>query len=180
MEKPTIINLMRTMTVNKSVDLEELHNVLPNKTKLYLGRPEMLVMKMENGRNIQMFRKGTVQILGRVTEEEAESMREEFIMKLKTHTTMWPCQVTKLTVSNLVVSVQLKTALCLQKIALTDSDVFHETELFPAALIRKWHPVHIAVFHTGRIILTGLKSITQCYTVMDMLLPFLKCNHLIK
>ena len=54
--------------------------------------------------------------------------------------------------------------------------VFYETELFPAALIRKWHPAHVAVFHNGKVIVTGLKTLSAFYNVMKSLLDFLPQN----
>ena len=167
------------MKLNHPIALEEVHRAHPNDTTLHLGRPEMLVMKMSNNRNMQMFRGGRVQILGCVPDTEAESMRRELIAKLRRINTMQHSQVTKMTVSNLVISVQLKKALCLRKIALTNSDLFHETELFPAALIQKWSPIHIAVFHTGRIILTGLKSVEQFHEVLSSLTALLESSHIL-
>lgn len=177
MENPTIINLMRNMKVNQPIPLEEFHQSYLDSTKLYRGRPEMLVMKMTNGRNIQCFRGGKVQILGRISDMEAESMSLEFIKKLRLIKKMQNSQLTKMTVSNLVMSAQLKKNICLQKIASTDANFFHEIELFPAALIQKWYPIHIALFHTGRIIMTGLKSVEQFYEVMSTLNSFLKTSN---
>ena len=157
MEDPHIINLMRNMDVNCRIDLEVIHQLHPNSTKLYRGRPEMLVMTLSNNRNVQMFRKGKIQILGCIPNDVAEKMTNEVIMKLKEVVTMNLCQVTKMTVSNMVVSTQLKRKLCLRKIAMSDANLLHEIELFPAALIRKWHPVHIALFHNGKVIFSGFK-----------------------
>ena len=178
MENPIIINQMRNMKVNHPIALEEVHQEYPNATKLYRGRPEMLIMKMTSGRNLQMFRGGKVQILGRVSEAEAEDMRLEFIAKLSRINKMHQTTVTEMTVSNLVVGVQLKKAICLRKIESSDSDLFHEIELFPAALIRKWHPVHVALFHTGKVILTGLKSMKHFYDIMKTLLLFLETSNI--
>lgn len=176
MEIPTVINMMRNMKVNRRIPLEEVHRTFPNHTKLYRGRPEMVVMKMATGRNMQMFRGGKVQILGCVSEEDAESMCLEFIEKLKQIRTMEQCQVTKMTVSNLVMSVQLAKTVCLHKIKSTNADVFYEVEIFPASLIQKWHPVHIAVFNTGRVIFTGLKSLEHYYEIYSNLTSFLKAS----
>ena len=179
MENPIILNLMRNMEINCTIPLEELHHTYPNDSKLYRGRPEMLVMKMKNGRNMQAFRGGKVQILGCVSDMEAESMRLNFMMKLRQINAMRHAQVTVMTVSNLVISVQLKNVLHLHKLNSTSADFFHEMELFPAALIRKWHPVHIAVFHNGRVILTGLKSVEHFHEIMSTLISFLKTSHML-
>ena len=176
MENPAIINLMRSMSVEGGIVLEDMHRMYPSNTKLYSGRPEMLVMRMMNGRNMQMFRRGKVQILGRITDGEAENMRLELITKLRTLNVTRP--VTAMTISNLVVSATLKKKLCPKKTAWTDYNVFHEMELFPAVLIRKWHPVHIALFlQTGEVILTALKSTNDFYVIMNELCSFLEDSH---
>ena len=177
MENPIIINLMRIMNVDCRIDLETLHISHPKCTKLYRGRPEMLLMTMRNGRNVQMFRGGKVQILGCIPNDVAESMRNEVIMRLRKVYSMQLSQVTKMTITNMVVSARLRRKICLRKIATSDVNLFHEIELFPAALIRKWHPVHIALFHNGKVILTGLKSVEQFYEIMSTLTSFLEsCN----
>ena len=78
----------------------------------------------------------------------------------------------------MVVSVQLQQKLCLRKIVMSDANLFHEIELFPAALIRKWYPMHIAAFHNGKVIVTGLKSVKQFYDVMSVLITFLESTHI--
>lgn len=159
MELPTIINLMRTMTIKQHVNIEEVHRAFPEETRLYRGRPEMLLMKMSNGRNLQIFRKGTVQILGRASDEEAEGMRQQLLKRLKRVKWMQNSQVTTMTIRNMVVSVQMKREVPLRNIASSNSELMYEAELFPAALIRKWYPAHVAVFHNGKVIFTGLKSL---------------------
>ena len=177
MENPTVINMMRNMKVNHTIPLEEVHRSFPHLTKLYRGRPEMVVMKMTTGRNLQMFRGGKVQILGPVSEKTAESMYHEFIEKLSCVKKMPPFQVTKMTVSNLVMSVQLKKkVIALNKIKSSDANCFYEVEIFPAFLIQKWLPVHVAVFNTGCVILTGLKTFEHFYNVMDDLMSFLNSS----
>ena len=54
-----------------------------------------------------------------------------------------------------------------------------EAELFPAVLIRHFHPIHVAVFHTGRCILTGLKSVEQAQQIVHELILYLKQNNLL-
>jgi TATA-box binding protein (TBP) (component of TFIID and TFIIIB) len=162
------------MKVNQTISLEKIHHVYQDITKFYRGRPEMIVMKMINGRNIQFFRGGTVQVLGRVSDIEAERMRAEFIEKLSQIEKMENFQVTEWILSNLVLSVRLKKSICLQKIKWTNADIFHEIELFPAILIRKWYPVHIAMFHTGKIVLTGVTSFSHFYDIMNSLICYLR------
>ena len=166
------INLMREMKVNQQIVLEELYHLYEDESKFYRGRPEMIVMRMRNGRNLQIFRGGKVQILGRIPDEEAENMREEFVGRLKNLKKMVNCQVTRLTIVNLVVSLQLSSNINLKNISHSNHDLSYETELFPAALIRKWHPVHVAVFNNGKVIVTGIKSMNVVDDIMKSVMSF--------
>ena len=165
MENVTVINIMRSMYVADSLNLEALHLALGG--KLYRGRPEMLLLPMSNGRNIQLFRRGTVQILGRLSQCEAEAMCRELLQRLQINT------MTPLVISNLVISAQLKMTQCLQKIVESNANHVYEVELFPAALISKWCPAHVAVFHNGKVILTGVKTVTSCKEIFSLLLSYL-------
>ena len=170
MEDLRVINIVRTMTVDHSLDLELIYRSFDNSV-LYSGRPEMLVMRMDNGRNLQMFRSGKVQIFGNLNHEEAERMQHELVMKLRT---ILPyLQVAPMKIVNLVVSAKLKNVIHLPTVTSSNATVFYETELFPAALISKWHPAHVAVFHNGKVIITGVKSICDVHTLLSELIPFL-------
>lgn len=80
--------------------------------------------------------------------------------------------VSPLTLRNLVVSLRLNRAIKLPNY--TNHSVFYETELFPACLIRKWKPAHIAVFHNGHCVITGLKSLDEAHTIVKSLTTFLE------
>ena len=148
-----------------ALDLEDLHRTLGG--KLYSGRPEMLLLCLKNGRNVQLFRRGTVQILGRLTHDEAEEMRLDLLHRLQIVTSI------PLVISNIVISAQLNKNPCLRKLAHSNNHIFYEIELFPAALIRKWRPAHVAVFHNGKVIVTGVKSMSECETIFSQLLSYL-------
>ena len=79
MEAMKVVNMMRTTKADHPLHLEDLHQ--QHGGKLYRGRPEMLVLRLSNARNIQLFRKGTVQILGYVTDDAAEDMRRELMQR---------------------------------------------------------------------------------------------------
>ena len=166
------INLMREMKVNQQIVLEEFYHLYEDESKFYRGRPEMIVMRMRNGRNLQIFRGGKVQILGRIPDEEAENMRREFVRRLKRLKKMENCQVTRLTIVNLVVSLQLPSNINLKSISHSNHELSYEMELFPAALIRKWHPAHVAVFHNGKVIVTGIKSMNVVDDILKSVMSF--------
>ena len=80
---------------------------------------------------------------------------------------------------NLVVSVRLRKAIPLHRLKLSSSTLCYEPELFPAILMRLHHPIHIAVFHTGRCIITGLRSVEQGQRIVNELIEFLCQNNMI-
>lgn len=156
---------MRIMYVPDTVfNLEELHRQFGG--SLYLGRPEMLLLRMSNGRNVQLHRQGAIQILGRVRQQEAQAMRREVLQQLQIR------NASPLVIVNIVIRAQLmKKKVCLRKI--NDTNVFYETEIFPAALIDKWKPAHVSVFHNGKLVLTGVRTVEKCYEILSSLIHFL-------
>lgn len=165
MENVRVINVMRLMYVPEGLDLEDLHRRLGG--KLYRGRPEMLLLRLNNNRNVQLFRRGTIQILGPLRQTEAEDMRREILQYLQTTV------ASPLVISNMVISARLKTPPCLQMISESNANHAYEIELFPAALIRKWSPAHVAVFHNGKVILTGVKTVDACKEIFSLLPSYL-------
>ena len=92
-----------------------------------------------------------------------------YLRQLYPHIQMGP-----LTLKNLVVSARLNTPVPLHRVKLSSSNLLYEPELFPAMLLRRYHPVHIAVFHTGRCIITGLRSVEQGQRIVHKLTKFLR------
>ena len=154
MDSARVVNRMRTMKCGRVMNLKRLHQDLGG--VLYSGRPQMLVFPTSVGRNMQVFRNGTVQILGDVSDELARIMCHEFEEKT--------CErLPPMTISNLVMSARLTSPdhPCLTRFRYSDANVFYETEIFPAALIRTWRPIHVALFHNGHVILTGVRSFRE-------------------
>jgi len=172
-----IINAMREMNLRRDIDLEQLHTHLPDSV-YHRGRPQMLVIRMSNGRNLQIFRCGKIQVLGNLSHFVMQSMCYEVVKKMRT--LMPHLRLSPLTLKNIVVSVQLKMLVNLANIKTSNHCIFYETELFPAALIRKWHPVHIAVFHNGHCIMTGLRDISKVADIVKSLMRYLYESQLIE
>ena len=55
----------------------------------------------------------------------------------------------------------------------SNANLMYEIEPFPAALISKWHPAHVAVFHNGKVIITGVKTVDSCKEIISLLLSYL-------
>ena len=62
----------------------------------------------------------------------------------------------------------------------SNHELTYEPELFPAMLINRWLPVHVAVFHTGKVIITGLKSETDVCPMIDKVSDYLHTQNLVK
>ena len=175
-----IVNQMRLMkpVLETDLNLSNLHLVLGG--KLYPGRPQMLALTMNNGRKVQIFRRGCIQILGRIADEEAEGMRVEFIQRLSTNDKNLMCHhlrnsliKTPLCTANIVVCARLQDKFSFSQFAHSNKSQFYEIEIFPAALIRKWWPAHVALFHNGNLIITGVKSLSQCEELISSLENYL-------
>ena len=176
----SIVNVMRTMKLQTVIDLEDLHNTFPQ-SKYLRGRPQMVLIQLSNKRNIQVFRNGTIQLLGAISNSDAQSIKCEIEAKL-----LPTLQVENLRtfpnwkISNIVASIDLHCNLRLSKVTASDSCMTFEPEIFPALLIDLLHPIHIAAFHNGKVILTGLKSESHIPIVIDKLTHFLASCMLMK
>lgn len=63
---------------------------------------------------------------------------------------------------------------------MSNSCLTFEPEIFPALLIDFLHPIHVAAFHNGKVILTGLKSESHIPIVIEKLIHFLSACMLMK
>ena len=86
--------------------------------------------------------------------------------------------LSKWTVRNLVISSHLNKGISLSKTS--NYELSYEPELFPAMLISRWLPVHVAVFHTGKVIVTGLTSEMQVLPLLDAVTDYLHTQNLVK
>ena len=66
-------------------------------------------------------------------------------------------------------SARLKKRPCLSKIRYSNARVFFEVELFPAVLISEWNPAHVALFHNGHVIVTGIRNPREGHRVLRRL-----------
>ena len=76
MKNVRVVNKMRTMKCRDSMNLKRLHQLLGD--TLHTRRPEMLVFPTSIGRDMQVFRNRTIQILGGMPIDVANTMCREF------------------------------------------------------------------------------------------------------
>ena len=165
-----IVNRMRVMTGSTTIDLEGLHHLYKDSSRLYRGRPEMLLLRMSNKRNVQLFRKGKIQILGPLSEETTEQMMIECLSKVRQLLPNF--QLTPATTVNMVLRVTVPQTVT-RKLSSSDSSIFYEPELFPAILLTNWAPAHIHIFHNGKALITGVKSLDEANLIYKDLLDFI-------
>lgn len=56
----------------------------------------------------------------------------------------------------------------------SNAQMFYEIELFPAVLINEWEPAHVALFHNGYVVVTGIKSVQGGHLVLQKLLQMIQ------
>lgn len=88
--------------------------------------------------------------------------------------------ISNLTVVNLVISTHLSESITFAHITCSNHELCYEPELFPALFINRWLPVHVAIFHNGKVIITGLKSETQVSPMLDSITDYLHTHKLVK
>lgn len=74
--------------------------------------------------------------------------------------------VSQLSMKNMVVSVKFSKRYRLLNLP-SNKDILYNCELFPAALIQRWRPAHVSLFHTGSAIITGIQSLEQAKHIMS-------------
>ena len=101
-------------------------------------------------------------------------MRDELLCHLRRLYPQLPTPT--LTLRNLVVCAQLPKTVALHRQPHSSATATYEPELFPALLLRRYHHVHVAVFHTGRCVLTGLRSVDQARNIVASLSEYLNTS----
>ena len=65
------------------------------------------------------------------------------------------------------------------RIASCDRYFSYEPELFPAALISKWHPIHVTLFPNGKGNMSGVKSPHDIVPILEKIPTFVKSQLLL-
>lgn len=157
-----IVNRMVTMHASQPLALEKILPKLPN-ARYNRARPCRIYWRYQNSIPVQLFPKGTIQILGgRHDDAMCETIRDTLIILLSVDISP-PC------LRSCTVACRIASHLpSLQSIP-SNQHVSNEYELFPGTLIQ--HPVsrrrrrrfHICLFSNGTAIITGATSLREAY-----------------
>jgi len=159
---------------DKPINLKNLQLLLSNNSKLYV-KPSQLVVKDENG-TVIFFSNGKMRIMGCIDELDATFLAYKYTMMLDDDYNFQPVFAQSMTVR-----VVYNQMINLPKFAreCKSLPLQYETELFPAVLIKKYKPISVNVFSSGKIIMCGVKDIQQVEDIMQDLLPDLDLCKLI-
>ena len=155
-----IVNRMMTMTSSHPLSLEDIVAQLPSAARYNRARPCRIYWRFDDLIPVQIFPKGTIQILGRhATPTACEHIRNF----LTTHLSL---SLTRPRVSSCTVSCRIAPRLsCLNRLA-SNHHVSNEYELFPGTLIRcptQHRRIHLCFFSNGTTIVTGVTSLRDAY-----------------
>ena len=161
-----VINAHYQSQCNRHINLQHLSDVVGASGTLHRGRPTMLTCRMMTKR-VQFFPSGTVQILGGgVTPSLLNHLSAQISHLLSQCDSNLLMGTWK--VNNIVFHFDLMKRIKLNNSVSTKNFSF-EPELFPAALISKWHPAHVTLFSNGKGMITGVKSHDTAQCILDEL-----------
>ena len=173
-----LINAHHQLRCNHRIDLQRLSELVGENGKLHRGRPTMLTCRI-TAKRVQFFPNGTVQVLGGgVTPFLLSHLRQKIYYLLhlcnfpprKIHLTQW-------TLNNAVYSFNLGKTFNFNYVC-CDQFFSYEPELFPAALISKWAPIHVTLFPNGKGMITGSTSSVKANQILTDLPIYLATKSL--
>lgn len=164
----TVSNANYRTCHDKPINLKNLHLSHPNISKLY-RRPSQLVFKDEKG-TIVCFSNGKMRIMGCIDELEATFLAYKYSMMIDNDYNFQPIFSQSMTVA-----VDCKMRININMLVNEDkiAPFQYEPELFPAVLVKKFKPISINIFSSGKIIFCGVRDIQQVDDIMQELMPLL-------
>jgi TATA-box binding protein (TBP) (component of TFIID and TFIIIB) len=160
-----VVNSNYKSALGKPIDLKVIHDLVPNSTLCY--KPSQLIVKDEEGTLI-FFANGKYRVMGCVDELQATCLLYKYAALIDKSDNDFEsvfCQSS-------TVRVLFHQKINLIKLAQivhndTMSPIAHfEREIFPAVLIRKYKPLSVNVFSTGKIMICGVRNIEQVHDIM--------------
>ena len=143
------------------IDLELLSKSL-NNSKFYKKQPQMLVVTNTNGVKMIIFNSGKFRIMGNFIPTLKNAKREikKFNLGCSPQLT---CQtstvVTRLNKKNINLSRLFSH---LQSLYVNKYIGYCELESFPAIALKIWDPLHVNIFASGKIVITGVGCCNFC------------------
>ena len=160
----TITNIVYTANVGCSLDLRKLCYRLSNTRYDPRRFPGLIWQHKRIGGNCLVFANGVINCNGKTTsvQEGCQRVRKyaRCLQRLG-----FPVKLKDVKCVTISASHTLSDTLDLEHMAKDRPSVAYEPELFPAANF-KVEGVNFCCFHTGKVVITGLKSLKQMDTVV--------------
>ena len=155
-----IVNRMFTMHSTEALSLPRLLPLLP-RARYNRARPCRIYWRFEDRIPVQLFPKGTVQVLGKLaTHESCEAIRQCLMTKLS-------ITLSQPHLSSCTVTCRLAARISRLTSLPSNQHVSNDYELFPGTLIRPSKSpnqhAHLCFFSNGHVIVTGVTSLRQAY-----------------
>ena len=149
-----IVNTVSKGTLSKSLDLATIATILkhPQAVKIthQTKQPEQLLIKFASGNTMIIFKTGSFRMMGKDDSLDAHFNIYEIIAQFSG-------QVPEVTTQNMTVCHNFEHRINLSELT-KESIAIYTAEHFPAVQIRLFHPIHINIFSSGKVTLTGVKD----------------------
>lgn len=153
-----IVNVNYRGSLTKNIDLDMLQQLIPNSYQCH--KPKQLIIKDEKA-VIMFFSTGNFRILKCIDEIEASLIAYNYTSLIDNE------EYPTIYIQSMTVKVTLNKNINLTKLKNMVTDAHYEPELFPAVTIRKFKPVSINVFSSGKIMICGVREIENITSYMD-------------
>lgn len=166
-----IVNSNYKSSLNRNIDLCALHSKLDPSinSKLYY-QPQQLVIKDSKG-TVLFFVNGKHRVMGCIDELEATFLAYKYV-SLIDDVNDFPLVFAQSSTVRVFYNKKIHLLKLAQLLSVTSSSSFlmhYEPEIFPAVLIRKFKPLSVNVFSSGKIMICGVREINQVHNIMDEL-----------
>ena len=161
---PQVKNVVCTASLDQTVDITKLANMqygIYDKATYggrcgYVKTPQMVgrVTVFKSGKMISVGGKSVEQSTGQLNDAKAYLLRENMIRDIP---------ITP-KIRNIVAVLDLGLEMPINKIAPTISGAVYEPEMFPGMIIRGLNHNTFLVFASGRIVITGVKTMDELHT----------------
>ena len=140
-------------------------DLVPYASKYYNHRPTMVTYRDE-GVTLLIFTSFKFRLMGKG--EKHKRVLQDFLRKLP-----WKARVSEMSCT-MTVSHSLNTHINLHTLDRTHFQV--ELELFPAAKLRHSGREHVNVFHTGKLMITGVRDVRHVQALIDRVTECIKAS----
>ncbi len=176
MDKPElkIVNVVISTKIADSLDLEEVALVLENAEYEPEQFPGLVCRLSVPKVALLIFRSGKVNCTGAKSKEEAEIAINKIIKELK-DAGFDVYDNPEIRIQNMVATADLGIEPNLDEIALMVDGTEYEPEQFPGLVYRMEDPkVVVLIFGSGKVVITGLKSVEDGYRALENILKMIK------